>query len=180
MGSIRSRLSYANVIATIALFGVLAGGGAYAASKIGPNEIANNAVRAKHIKSGAVTAPKIRSRAVTPPKIRKPAIWARVGVSGGEATILAQSGGIKLISGETIGLQQFDVGRNVNRGSLVTTALSTGGAVRTTEGAICTHTAACDGAAEDDPRSIRVLSASTSTGAPLVSPTPYYFAIFAR
>ena len=46
-------------MATIAVFGVLAGGGAYAASKIGSGDIANNAVRSKHIKNNAVKAPKI-------------------------------------------------------------------------------------------------------------------------
>ena len=53
---IRERLSYANVMATVAVFGVLAGGGAYAASKIGPKDIAKNAVRSKHIKNGQVRA----------------------------------------------------------------------------------------------------------------------------
>jgi hypothetical protein len=51
------RLSYANVMATIAVFGVLAGGGAYAASTIGPGDIKKNAVRSKHIKTGEVKRP---------------------------------------------------------------------------------------------------------------------------
>jgi hypothetical protein len=51
MAAIRSRLSYANVMATIAVFGVLAGGGAYAASKIGPKQLKVNAVRSKHVKN---------------------------------------------------------------------------------------------------------------------------------
>ena len=63
------RLSYANVMATIAVFGVLAGGGAYAASKIGPREIGKNAVRAKHIKKAAVKTPKITDGAVTAAKL---------------------------------------------------------------------------------------------------------------
>jgi hypothetical protein len=41
-------------MATIAVFGVLAGGGAYAAYKIGPSDISKNAVRSKHIKKGQV------------------------------------------------------------------------------------------------------------------------------
>jgi hypothetical protein len=49
VGRLRSRLTYANVMSTIAVVGVLGGGGAYAASKIGPNDIAKNAVRSKHI-----------------------------------------------------------------------------------------------------------------------------------
>jgi hypothetical protein len=63
------RLSYANVMATIAVFGVLAGGGAYAASKIGPKEIGDKAVRAKHIKKAAVKTPKITDGAVTAAKL---------------------------------------------------------------------------------------------------------------
>ena len=41
-------------LALIALF-VALGGSAYAASKVGPNDIAKNAVRSKHIKNGQVT-----------------------------------------------------------------------------------------------------------------------------
>jgi len=54
LNQLRRRLSYANVMATIAVFGVLAGGGAYAAQKIGPKDIAKNAVRSKHIKKNQV------------------------------------------------------------------------------------------------------------------------------
>jgi hypothetical protein len=47
------RLSYANVMSTLAVFAVL-GGGAWAAATIGANDIKRNAVRAKHIKSDQV------------------------------------------------------------------------------------------------------------------------------
>jgi hypothetical protein len=93
LGRMRSTLTYANVMSTIALFGVL-GGGAYAAARIGPDDIKRNAVRSKHIKknqvgrkhlkrnavsaakiaSGAVTNPKIGSAAVTEPKIASGAV----------------------------------------------------------------------------------------------------------
>jgi hypothetical protein len=53
---IRGRLSYANVMVTLLGFAVL-GGGAYAASQIGPDDIARNAVRSKHIKAGNVKIP---------------------------------------------------------------------------------------------------------------------------
>jgi len=56
LSGLRSRLTYANVMASIAVFGVLAGGGAYAASKIRAGDIAKNAVRSKHIKTGVVTS----------------------------------------------------------------------------------------------------------------------------
>ena len=48
MERIRSGLTYANVISTIAVFAVL-GGGAWAAARIGPNDIKRNAVRSRHI-----------------------------------------------------------------------------------------------------------------------------------
>jgi hypothetical protein len=56
MSGIRDRLTYANVTATLALIVALGTGGAYAASKIGPNDIKENAVRSKHIKEGEVRA----------------------------------------------------------------------------------------------------------------------------
>ena len=39
MRNLRSHLTYANVVSTLALFAVLAGGGAYAASKIGGKDL---------------------------------------------------------------------------------------------------------------------------------------------
>ena len=57
---LQQRLTYANVMATIAVFGVLAGGGAYAASKIGASDIAKNAVRSKHIKKSAVKSKHVK------------------------------------------------------------------------------------------------------------------------
>jgi hypothetical protein len=62
-GGIRSKLSYSNVLATISLFAVL-GGGAYAASKIGPSDIAKNAVHSKHIKTGQVKGPDVRNNSL--------------------------------------------------------------------------------------------------------------------
>lgn len=66
---LRHRLTYANVMATIAVFGVLAGGGAYAASQITAKDIAKNAVRSKHIKKNAVKTPKIKDGAITEAKL---------------------------------------------------------------------------------------------------------------
>jgi hypothetical protein len=67
--AIGERLRYANVMATIAVFGVLTGGAVYAASKIGAKDIAKNAVHAKHIKKNAVKTRKIADRAVTAAKL---------------------------------------------------------------------------------------------------------------
>jgi hypothetical protein len=72
------RLTYANVMATLAMF-VALGGGAYAAATIGAADIKRNAVRPKHIKPntvksrhisrGAVDSADIRNNAVTTGKI---------------------------------------------------------------------------------------------------------------
>jgi hypothetical protein len=59
---IRHGLTYANVMSTIAIFGVLGGGSAYAASKIGPDDIKHNAVRSQHIKGGTIVAKDINKK----------------------------------------------------------------------------------------------------------------------
>lgn len=79
MARIRKRLTYANVMSSLAVFLVLGGGAAYAARKIGTNElkgasvttakIKRNAVTASKIKRGSVKAAKIGSGAVTNPKL---------------------------------------------------------------------------------------------------------------
>lgn len=64
MQAIRRHLSYANVIATVALFLAL-GGTAWALSKnsVGTKQLKNNAVTGKKIKNGAVTQRKIAASA---------------------------------------------------------------------------------------------------------------------
>jgi hypothetical protein len=54
VGFLRSRLSYANVVSTLALFLALSGGAVYAAGKIGSDDIAANAIKSKQIAPGAV------------------------------------------------------------------------------------------------------------------------------
>jgi hypothetical protein len=61
---IRPRLTYANVMSSIAVFVVL-GGGAYAATAL-----PNNSVGTKQIKKNAVTAAKIKGNAVTGAKVK--------------------------------------------------------------------------------------------------------------
>src|SRR4029450_2372284 len=50
----RRRLSYANVVSTLALIVALAGGTVYAASTIGPKQIKKGAVRSRQIKDRQV------------------------------------------------------------------------------------------------------------------------------
>ena len=69
------RLTYANVIATLALFLALGGGAVWAANKqankVGTGKLKPNAVTAGKIKANAVTTSKIRENAVTNAKIRE-------------------------------------------------------------------------------------------------------------
>ena len=69
MKQIRKRLTYANVMSTIAVFLVLGGATALAASTLGKNtvgskQLKNNAVTAAKIKNGAVTGAKIAGGAI--------------------------------------------------------------------------------------------------------------------
>jgi hypothetical protein len=62
------KLTYANVVATLALFIAIGGASAFAASQLGKNtvgtkQLKNNAVSAAKIKNGAVTQAKISSAA---------------------------------------------------------------------------------------------------------------------
>jgi cytoskeletal protein RodZ len=64
MKSVRKRLTYANVMSSIAVFLVVAGGSAFAATQLGKNtvgtkQLKNNAVTAAKIKNGAVTGAKV-------------------------------------------------------------------------------------------------------------------------
>jgi hypothetical protein len=69
------RLTYANVIATLALFLALGGGAVWAANKqaakVGTGKLKPNAVTAGKIKANAITSSKIRENAVTAAKIRE-------------------------------------------------------------------------------------------------------------
>jgi hypothetical protein len=65
MKKIRGKLTYANVIATLALFLVLTGGAAYAASHLGKNSVGT-----KQLKKNSVTSAKIKKEAVTGAKIK--------------------------------------------------------------------------------------------------------------
>jgi hypothetical protein len=67
-------LTYANVVATLALFLALSGGVVWAAGKIGAKNLKTNAVTAGKIKRNAVTNAKIRGNAVTTAKIKAGAV----------------------------------------------------------------------------------------------------------
>jgi len=73
--SLRPKLSYANVVATLALILVVGGGTVYAAARIGKNDvksknIAKGAVKSADLGKNAVTAEKLRDGAVTSSKLQ--------------------------------------------------------------------------------------------------------------
>jgi hypothetical protein len=78
MVRLRERLTYANVVSTLALFLVVAGGAAWAArvpkKSVGPRQLKANAVTTAKIKANAVTTRKIRRNAVGTGKIKNGAI----------------------------------------------------------------------------------------------------------
>jgi hypothetical protein len=68
---IRKRLTYANVMSSIAVFLLLGGATAFAASKIGSNQIKSNAITTGKIKKEAITTAKIKKDAVTGAKVKE-------------------------------------------------------------------------------------------------------------
>ncbi len=145
MKQIRKRITYANVMSSIAVFLVLGGGAAYAAGHLGKNSVGakqlkNNAVTTAKIKNGAVTGAKVNlgSLGKVPsasnadnaalaansnalgglaPSAFEPRVqWATVKSNG---TILAQSGGISVTEVLTNDYL-IDFGSSVvNRGAMV-------------------------------------------------------------
>jgi len=66
---IRKRITYANVMSSIAVFLILGGATAIAAKKIGTKQLRANSVTTGKIKKGAVTTAKIKDNAVNGAKV---------------------------------------------------------------------------------------------------------------
>jgi hypothetical protein len=71
---IGKRLTYANVMSSIAVFLVLGGATAFAAKKIGSNQLKGGSVTTAKIKKNAVTASKIKQSSITTAKIASSAV----------------------------------------------------------------------------------------------------------
>jgi hypothetical protein len=74
MRRIRERITYANVVSTLALFLVLSGGAAYAARKINSHDLRGGSVTTAKIKRNAVTRSKIKANAISTAKIAAAAV----------------------------------------------------------------------------------------------------------
>lgn len=74
MKLISKRLTYANVMSSIAVFLILGGATAFAAKKIGSNEIKGNSITTGKIKKEAVSSSKIKKNAISTAKIANGAV----------------------------------------------------------------------------------------------------------
>jgi hypothetical protein len=130
---IRKRLTYANVMSSIAVFLVLGGATAVAAKKIGSNEIKANSIKTGKIVKEAITTSKLKKNAVTTPKIKDDAVTgAKVNESTlGEVPSAAtaknatSAGNASSVNGQTIHKILFRSGNNAP----TTTLLDSGGLV---------------------------------------------------
>lgn len=107
MSRVKRGLSYANVVATLALFLAVSGGVVYAASNLGKNSvkssnIATSAVKTRNLAKSAVKTKNLAANAVTSAKIKKNAIVAGKVKKGA----ISRS---KLATGTLAGLQVADV-----------------------------------------------------------------------
>ena len=78
IGKLLDKLTYANVVATIALFGVL-GGGAYAAFRVPPNSVGSRQLKAKavtggKIANGTISGGKLEAETITGANIKMSAL----------------------------------------------------------------------------------------------------------
>lgn len=109
MKQLRERLTYANVMSSIAVFLVLGGGAAFAASQLGRNSVGSkqlkkNAVTAAKIKKNAVRTAKIRNRAVTGAKINLATLGTVPSAAhAASADTAASAGNANTVGGSSIG-----------------------------------------------------------------------------
>ena len=117
MRKIRTHLTYANVVATLALIAALGMGSAYAAEKLAPKSVG-----AKQLRPGAVTADKIRKNAVTATKIASLAV-KQGKIAGGAVTTAKIADGS--VTGEKVDertLSQVPSAKDAEQASFATSA----------------------------------------------------------
>jgi hypothetical protein len=111
MKRLLSKLTYANVVATLCLFLVLGGGAAFAAGKLGKNTVGSkqlkaNAVTAAKIKNGSISAAKIQNGAITGSKVSLGTLGtvpsATKATTADSATTAASAGNANTVNGRTI------------------------------------------------------------------------------
>lgn len=125
MKQIRKRLTYANVMATIAVFLVLGGGAAFAAGKLGKNTVGT-----KQLKKNSVTTAKIKKEAVTGAKIKLSSVGkVPSAASADNATNATNAGNANTVGGMSVSKINYVA----NNGSGQQVILNTQGLVLTAE-----------------------------------------------
>jgi hypothetical protein len=104
MRRIRDRLTYANVVASIALFLALGGGAVYAASKIDTNDIANHAVTEKKLAKHAVSNKVLDKKAVDAPNVVKGSLGPKQLARGAVFSLSATGGPVSAATANPIQL----------------------------------------------------------------------------
>lgn len=104
------RLTYANVVSTVALFLVLTGGAAYAAHRY----LTKKSVGTPQLKANAVTTSKIKANAITTRKIKKIAVSAE---KLKENAVTSEKILDKAVTGDKIDLETVPFARVVHRSS---------------------------------------------------------------
>jgi hypothetical protein len=140
---LREKLTYANVMASLAVFLILGGATAWAAlgkNTVGTKQLKNNAVTTKKLKNNAVTSAKIKGNAVTTAKIKNGAVTgAKVNVGTlGTVPSATSAGNANTVNG--VSLVRFAFNHNspvgplqiLNVNGLQLTASCAGGAVTLT------------------------------------------------
>jgi hypothetical protein len=119
---IRKRLTYANVMSTIAVFLLLGGGAAFAAGQLGKNTVGS-----KQLKSNAVTTGKIKKEAVAEGKIKNGSVTGAKIANGAVGTAqLAE----KAVTSAKLGETSVSTGKLANN---AVTAAKLGADAVTTE-----------------------------------------------
>jgi hypothetical protein len=85
MRRLKDRLTYANVVSTLALFLVVTGGVVWAA-KIGPRQIARDAVKAKHVRADAIGSAELAAGSVGTAELESDSVGTRELEPGGVGT----------------------------------------------------------------------------------------------
>jgi hypothetical protein len=107
----KPRLTYANVVSTVALFLALSGGVAFAASRIQTGDIADNAVKSAKIAPGAVRTGNLFKRAITSGKLALGAVHSDQIADKvvGSQQIANGAVGSQQIANDSVGSQQIGV-----------------------------------------------------------------------
>lgn len=166
MKQIRKRLTYANVVSSIAIFLVLGGATAIAAG------LAKNSVGPKQLKKNAVTTAKIKNNAVSTAKLKNGAVTgAKVNVAGfpkvpsaahaDTATSATTAGTANAVAGSTIRKFSYSSPETASR----TTLLSLNG---------LTLTAGCEGGTASLVATTSVDDSLIHAGGTHLTATPFY------